>query len=79
MISIPFWNLIPIRDTTLASCLKVNQILSLYSPIPDTDYYSSYMRVPIFFNERDAGFYNTPAIVNNMSKLKRIATDEKHL
>jgi transglutaminase-like putative cysteine protease len=57
----------------------VNQVLSLCSHIPDTDYYAPYIRVPITVNARDSGFHNTPAYIYNMDKLKRIPTDKAHL
>lgn len=56
-----------------------NQVLSLCRHVPDTDYYSSYIRVPISINARDSVFHNTPAYIYNMDKLKRIPTDEEHL
>lgn len=56
-----------------------HQVLSLCSHIPDSDYYSTYIRVPISVNVREAYFHNTPAIINNMNKLKRIPTDTVHL
>ena len=56
-----------------------NQVLSLCSHIPDTDYYSSYIRVPISVSVHDVGFHNTPAFIYNVDKLKRIPTDKGHL
>lgn len=56
-----------------------NQVLSLCRHIPDTDYYASYIRVPISVNARDSVFHNTPAFIYNMDKLKRIPTDDEHL
>ena len=56
-----------------------NQVLSLCSHIPGTDYYSSYIRVPISVNVRCASFHNTPAIIYNTDKLNKIATDKAHL
>ncbi len=56
-----------------------NQVLSLCSHIPDTDYYKSYIRLPIFVKVHDTGFHNTPAFIYNIDKLKRIATDKDHL
>ena len=56
-----------------------NQVLSLCSHIPDTDYYSSYIRVPISVRMHDVGFHNTPAFIYNVDKLKRIPTDKGHL
>lgn len=55
------------------------QVLSLCTHIPETDYYSSYIRIPISVKLRDVGFRNTPAIIYNMDKLKRIATDKEDL
>jgi len=63
----------------LSNLPHTNQVLSLCSHIPDTDYYASYIRVPIFVNARDIGFHNTPAFIYNMDKLKRIASDRDHL
>ena len=56
-----------------------NQVISLCSHIPDTNYYASYIRVPISVHTRDSGFYNTPAFIYNLDHLKRIPTDEEHL
>lgn len=56
-----------------------NHVVSLCSHIPGTGYYSPYIRVPISVNERDVFFYNTPAIIHNIDKLKRISTDKQHL
>lgn len=56
-----------------------NQIITLGRHIPATNYYSSYMRVPITFNLSDICFHNTPAFINNVDKLKRMATGEAHL
>ena len=58
---------------------QTNQVLSLCSHIPGTDCYSTYLRVPIYMNVREAIFYNTPAIIYNKDKLKRIPTDKKYL
>jgi transglutaminase-like putative cysteine protease len=56
-----------------------NQVISLCSHIPDTDYYASYIRVPIFVHAHESGFHNTPAFIYNMDKLKRIPTDKDYL
>jgi len=56
-----------------------NQVLSLCSHIPDTDYYVPYIRVPISVHAHDSVFQNTPAYIYNMDKLKRIPRDEDHL
>lgn len=56
-----------------------NQVLSLCSHVPGTDYYSSYLRIPISVNVRGASFHNTPAFIYNTDKFKKIATDKAHL
>ena len=56
-----------------------NQVLSLCSHVPGTDYYSAYLRIPISVNIRGANFHNTPAFIYNTDKLKMIATDNAHL
>jgi len=56
-----------------------NHVLSLCRHIPDTDYFESYIRVPIFVNARNSGFRNTPAFLYNVDKLKRMPTDEDYL
>ena len=56
-----------------------NQVISLCSHIPNTDYYSSYIRVPIFVHAHDSGFLNTPAYIYNMDQMKRIPTDKDYL
>ena len=56
-----------------------NQVLSLCSHIPNTDYYVSYIRVPISVHAHDSGFYNTPAFIYNMDYMRRIPTDEDYL
>lgn len=56
-----------------------NQVLSLCSHIPDTDYYSTYIRLPISVHAHDSWFHNTLAFIYNVDKLRRIPTDEAHL
>lgn len=56
-----------------------NQVLSLCRHITGTDNYSSYIRIPISVNVRNAIFHNTPAYIYNINKLKRIAKDEASL
>jgi len=56
-----------------------NQVISLCSHIPNTDYYSSYIRVPIFVHAHDSGFLNTPAYIYNMDQMKRIPIDKDYL
>ena len=58
---------------------NANHVLSLCSHIPGTDYYSAYLNIPITVNVREAFFHNTPAIIYNKDKLKRIPTDIKYL
>jgi len=52
-----------------------NQVLSLCSHIPDTDWYATYLRIPISVNVREVIIHNTPAIIYNTDKLKRIPKD----
>lgn len=56
-----------------------NHILSLCRHIPDTDYFESYIRVPIFVHAYDCGFRNTPAYLYNIDTLKRMPTDKDSL
>ena len=63
----------------LSMLTNANHVLSLCSHIPDTDYYSPYLSIPISVNVREAYFHNTPAIIYNKNKLKRIPTDKEHL
>lgn len=63
----------------LSTLNHTDQVITLCRHIPGTDYYSSYIRVPITFNVGNVCFHNTPALIYNTDKLKRIATDEVHL
>ena len=56
-----------------------NQVLSLCSHIPGTDWYATYLRVPISVNVREVYIHNTPAIIYNIDKLKRIPKDNSFL
>ncbi len=56
-----------------------DQVVILNRNIPDTDYFSPYMRVPISFNRHGVCFHNTPAIIYNTDKLGMIATDKAHM
>ena len=56
-----------------------NQVLSLCSHIPGTDWYATYLRVPISVNVREVYIHNTPAIVYNTDILKRIPKDSSFL
>lgn len=55
------------------------QVLSLCSHISNTDYYVTYIRVPISVHVHDSSFYNTPAFIYNMDYMRRIPTDEDYL
>ena len=56
-----------------------NQVLSLCSHIPGTDWYATYLRVPISVNAREVIIHNTPAIIYNIDKLKQIPKDNSFL
>ena len=56
-----------------------NHVLSLCSHIPGTDWYTTYLRVPISVNVREVYIHNTPAIIYNTDKLKRIPNDSSFL
>jgi len=56
-----------------------NQVLSLCSHIPNTDYYVTYIRVPISVHAHDSGIHNTPAFIYNMDYMRQIPTDEDYL
>ena len=56
-----------------------NQVLSLCSHIPNTDYYVPYIRVPISVHAHDSGIHNTPAFIYNMDYMRQIPTDEDYL
>lgn len=60
----------------LSTLDHTDQVVTLCRHIPDTDNYSSNIRVPITFKARDICFHNTSAILYNIDKLKRIATDK---
>ena len=55
------------------------QVLSLCSHIPNTDYYVTYIRVPISVHAHDSGIHNTPAFIYNMDYMRQIPTDEDYL
>ena len=63
----------------LSVLLHINQVLSLCSHIPNTDYYVPYIRVPISVHTHDSGFHNTPAFIYNMDYMRRIPTGEDYL
>ena len=63
----------------LSTLDHTNQVITLCRHIPDTNNYSSYIRVPITFQAHGVYFHNTPAMIYNMDRLKRIATDQAHL
>ena len=63
----------------LSVLLHINQVLSLCSHIPNTDYYVPYIRVPISVHAHDSGFHNTPAFIYNMDYMRRIPTGEDYL
>lgn len=63
----------------LSTLDHTDQVITLCRHIPDTDKYSPYIRVPITFKARDICFHNTPAMIYNTDRLKRIATDKTHL
>jgi len=63
----------------LGSLPYTNLVLSLCSHIPGTETYSTYIRVPISVKVREAYFHNTPAILYNIEKLKRIPTGKTYL
>lgn len=56
-----------------------NLVLSLCSHIPGTDWYATYLRVPISVNVREVYIHNTPAIIYNTDKLRRIPKDNVFL
>lgn len=56
-----------------------NYVITLYSHMPDTDLYSSYLHIPISVDAYDTIFHNTPALSSNMEKLRQMATDEATL
>ena len=57
-----------------------NQVITLSRYIPDTDYYASYIRVPIsYYNGSRICFHNTPSLIYNTDKLRRFPTDKAHL
>ena len=58
---------------------RINQVIILSCNIPGTDYFSPYLRVPITFSGHDICFHNTPAIIYNTDKIKKIGTDKAHL
>lgn len=49
-----------------------NHVISLCSHVPGTDWYATYLRVPISVNVREVIIHNTPAIIYNTDKLKQI-------
>ena len=55
---------------------RIGQVVILNRNIPGTEYYSPYLRVPISFSGRDICFHNTPALIHNTDKFKRILTDK---
>ena len=56
-----------------------NHVISLCSHIPDTDWYATYLRIPISVNARDVCIHNTPAIIYNINELKRIPKNKSFL
>lgn len=56
-----------------------NLVLSLCSHIPGTDWYVTYLRIPISVNVREVHIHNTPAIIYNTDKLTRIPKDNSFL
>lgn len=56
-----------------------NHVLSLCSHIPGTDWYATYLCVPISVNVREVIIHNTPAILYNTDELKRIPKDNPFL
>ncbi len=56
-----------------------NQVLSLCSHIPGTDWFATYLRIPISVNVREVIIHNTPAIIYNTDKLKQIPKDNSFL
>lgn len=56
-----------------------NYVITLYSHMPDTDLYSSYMRIPISIDANFIVFHNTPALASNIEELRKMATDEESL
>lgn len=56
-----------------------NHVLSLCSHIPSTDWYTTYLRIPISVNVREVIIHNTPAVIYNTDKLKRIPKDNSFL
>ena len=63
----------------LSSLNHINQVIILSRNIPGTDYFSPYLCVPITFSGRDICFHNTPALIYNTDKIKKIETDKAHL
>lgn len=63
----------------LNSLERTDQVITLYRNIPGSDYFSTYLRVPITFSGSDVCFHNTSAITDNTYILKRIATDKAYL
>ena len=57
-----------------------NQVITLNRHIPATNYFSSYIRIPIsYYNGYGICFHNTPSLIYNTDKLRRFPTDKAHL
>lgn len=56
-----------------------NHVISLCSHVPGTDWYATYLRVPISVNVREVIIHNTPAIIYNTDKLKQIPKNNSFL
>ena len=67
------------RGYDLSTLEHTDQVITLCRHIPDTDNYSSYIRVPITFKAHDVCSHNTSSILYNTDKLNKISTDKTYL